>query len=46
MLSKFLSYRLLSIITPIRALFRALISLLITHLLSPPTLQVELASTV
>ena len=30
--------RLIRIITPIRALLRVLISLLVTHLLSPPTL--------
>ena len=32
-------YRLISIINPIRAPFRVLVSLLITDLLSPPTLQ-------
>ena len=33
--------RIISIISPIRVPFRVLISLLITYLLSPPTLQVD-----
>ena len=33
-------YSLISIITPIRASIRVLISVLITHLLGPPTLRV------
>ena len=39
-LTKSLFYRVISTITPIRAPFRVLISLLTTYLLNPPTLQV------